>query len=216
MASDIPELPHHPHKASGLPRWLEWTAAISALIISVCSIGIAIYNARIESRILKANSYPYLVAGVSDGQLDAANGAERISVELLNRGVGPADEQSLKIRLGDHYVTDVKDLIRTAVGPAAADTAVKLLVPVYDDEPTRFIASRDRGLIFQIDKTPANARYWDMFDEAMNVRRLTVEFCYCSVFEECWSVKGAIREQVKACVPDPHLEFVPKPRAQIV
>jgi hypothetical protein len=36
------------------------------------------------------------------------------------------------------------------------------------------------------------------------------------VFEECWSVKGAIREQVKACVPDPHLEFVPKPRAQIV
>jgi hypothetical protein len=25
MAADIPEQPHHPHKASGLPRWLEWT-----------------------------------------------------------------------------------------------------------------------------------------------------------------------------------------------
>ena len=65
--TDIPELPHHPQKTSGLPRWLEWTTAISALIISVCSIGIAIYNARIESRLLKANSYPYLVAGISDG-----------------------------------------------------------------------------------------------------------------------------------------------------
>jgi len=47
-------------------------------------------------------------------------------------------------------------------------------------------------------------------------QRLSVEFCYCSVFDECWSVKRQMREQVNACVPDPHLEFVPKPREQIV
>ena len=41
MAADIPELLDPPHKASGLPRWLEWTTAISAIIVSVCSIGIA-------------------------------------------------------------------------------------------------------------------------------------------------------------------------------
>jgi hypothetical protein len=134
----------------------------------------------------------------------------------LNHGVGPANEQSLKIRLGDQYVTNVKDLIRTAVGSADADKAVELLVPVYDDEPTRFIASRDRGLIFKIDKTAENARYWEMFDHAMNVKRLSVEFCYCSVFDECWSVKGQVREQVKACVPDPYFEFVPKLRDQII
>jgi len=27
-----------------------------------------------------------------------------------------------------------------------------------------------------IDKTPANARYWEMFDHAVNEKRLTVEF----------------------------------------
>ncbi len=73
---------------AGLPRWLEWTTAISVLIISVCSIGIAIYNARIESRLLKANSYPYLVAGISDGQLDGRKRPESITIALLNNGVG--------------------------------------------------------------------------------------------------------------------------------
>jgi hypothetical protein len=53
-----------------------------------------------------------------------------------------------------------------------------------------------------------------MFDHAMNVKRLAVEFCYCSVFDECWSVKGQMREEVKACVPDARLEFVPKPRGR--
>jgi len=37
-----------------------------------------------------------------------------------------------------------------------------------------------------------------MFDHAMNVKRLSVEFCYCSVFDECWSVKGQVRAEVKA------------------
>lgn len=84
--------------------------------------------------------------------------SESTTVELLNNGVGPGNEQSLKIRLGDQYVTNVNDLIRTAAGTVAADKAAELLVPAYDNEPTRFIASRDHELIFHIDKTPANAR----------------------------------------------------------
>jgi hypothetical protein len=215
MASDVPESPAQPHKASGLPRWLEWTTAISALVISVCSIGIAVYNAGIESRLLKASSYPYVVAGVSDGQVDAPNGPERISVELLNNGVGPADERSLKIRLGDRYVSSVNDLVAAALGPAEAGEAARLLVPAYDNEPDRFIASKDRGLVFRIDKTPQNASYWDRFDHALITKRLAVEFCYCSVFEQCWTVTRSTRSRVKACVRDPHLEFTAVPRDQL-
>ncbi len=202
------EPPHRRHTGS-LPRWLEWTTAISALVISVCSIGVALYNARIESRLLKANSYPYLVAGVSDATPD---GKELISIDLRNNGVGPADERSLRIRLGDRYVTDVDSLIRAAVDPADADQAVKLLQNLHDNEPTRFIAAKDAGLVFRIEKTPANARYWDRLDEVMNARRLVVDFCYCSVFEECWTVKDTVRAPVKACIRDPRLEFMPKPR----
>src|ERR1700761_3041976 len=146
MAPEIPEPPHPPHKASSLPRWLEWTTAISALVISVCSIGIAVYNAGIESRLLKANSYPYLVSGFNDAN---PGGPDRISIELLNNGVGPADERSLRIKLGGHYISDVKTLVREAVGPAQAEEAVEALQDVHDNEPTRFVASKDHVVVFQ-------------------------------------------------------------------
>jgi hypothetical protein len=209
MSADVPEPPHRRHGGSSLPRWLEWTTAISALVISVCSIGVALYNANIESRLLKASSYPYLVEGVSDA---TPEGPERIIVELLNNGVGPADERSLRIKVGDRYVTDLDGFIRAAVPPAEADHALESLRNIHDNEPTRFIASKDRVTIFRIDKTAENARDWQLLDDGMNTKHVVVEFCYCSVFEECWQVKNFDRWPVKACVRDPNLEFVPKPR----
>jgi hypothetical protein len=206
MASDIPE---PPRRRPNLPAWLEWVTAISALVISICSIGIAVYNARIESRLLKANSYPYLVSGVSDATPD---GPERISIDLLNNGVGPADERSLRIKVGSRYVTDVKDFVRTAMGPAAAAQAGDLLTDLHDNEPTRFIAAKDRVMVFRIDKTPQNARYWQMLDDGMNRQGVRLDYCYCSVFEECWAVQGDVRKPVKACIRDRQHEFTPKAR----
>lgn len=207
MSPDIPEPPHPPHKGSSLPRWLEWTTAISALVISICSIGIALYNANIESKLLKANSYPYLISGVSDALVD---GRFRIWIDFMNNGVGPADQRSLKIKVGDRYVTDIQDLIRTALGPDGTAEAVELLRDVHNNVPTRFIASKDRGLVFQIDKTPENARYYDLLDRSISTRSWSLEYCYCSVFEECWAVHDQAHKPVKACVRDEPHEFLPK------
>ncbi|MBS0362279.1 MAG: hypothetical protein JSR98_12945 [Proteobacteria bacterium] len=209
MPPEIVEPPHQSHRSSSLPRWLEWTTAISALVISVCSIAIALYNANIESKLLKANSYPYLAAGVSDALPD---GREQLIIEFLNNGVGAAAERSLKIKVGGQYVTDVRGFVRAAMGPDFSDKASGLLLDLHDNEPTRFIAAKDRVTVFRIDKTPQNASYWKQLDDGMNARTVVIEFCYCSVFEECWAVNGEHRERVKACVRDPKLEFIPKPR----
>jgi hypothetical protein len=209
MAPDVPEPPHATHKGSSLPRWLEWTTAISALVISICSIGIALYNANIESRLLKANSYPYLVSGISDA---SEAGPFRISIDFINNGVGPADERSLKVKVGDRYVTDVKDLIHTALGPDWTSEAPDLLRDVHNNVPTRFVAAKDPALVFQIDKTSQNARYWDLLDRSIATKRWSLEYCYCSVFEECWAVHDYDRKRVKACFRDEPHEFMPRGR----
>ncbi len=209
MPPEIIEPPHTAQKASSLPRWLEWTAAISALVISVCSIGIALYNANIESRMLKANSYPYLIGAFDDAALE---GTERIDVQLRNNGVGPADERSLKIKLGDRYVTDMKQLIREAVGPAEADKAAAALVDIHDNEPTRFVASKDSVVVFQIAKTAENSREWELLDRGLSAKGVSIDYCYCSVFDECWKVEARIHTPVKACVRDEAREFRPLSR----
>jgi hypothetical protein len=206
MAPEVPEPPHLPHRGSSLPRWLEWMTAISALVISICSIGIAVYNASIESRLLKANSYPHLFGGVSDVNPE---GQDRISLDLVNNGVGPASERSLKIRIGERYVTNVKDLVRAIVGPAEGDKAAELLKDYHNGVRTRFIAAKDAQFVFRIDKTPENARYWDMLAASQDRNEWSVEYCYCSVFEECWAAKGEDYTPVKACHRDEPHEFKP-------
>jgi hypothetical protein len=206
MAPDAPEPPHLPHKSSNLPRWLEWTTAISALVISVCSIGVAVYNTNIESKLLKANSYPHLFGGVSDVN---PNGADRISLDLVNNGVGPASEHSLKVKIKDRYVTDVKDLVRTVIGPAEGDKAAELLKDYHNGVRTRFIAAKDSQFVFRIDKTPQNARYWDLLAASQDRNEWQIEYCYCSVFDECWAAIGEAYTPVKACKRDEPNEFKP-------
>jgi hypothetical protein len=209
MSFEGPEFepPHRPH-GRGLPPWLEWTTAIAALVVSITSIVIAILNGGAMDKLVKANSFPYVFGGFSDA---TPAGIDRISVDLINNGVGPANEKSLTIRLGDRYVTSVPDLVRAVVGPAEGEAAVKALQSFRNGAHTRFIAAKDRQFIFWIDKTPQNARYWDMIDKSIGRDRSAwhIDFCYCSVFDECWAVHDENPTPVKACKRDERHEFLP-------
>jgi hypothetical protein len=203
---------HHDHKREGgrrgPPPWLEWATSISALVVSVSSIFIAVHHGDTMDKLVKANSYPYVFSGFSDATID---GKDRISIDLTNNGIGPANEQSLKVQYRDRYVTSVPELVRAVLGPAASDDVVKTLRAYKNGAHTRFIAAKDTQFVFRIDKTPENARYWDLLDEGMgdNRRNLHIEVCYCSVFDECWAVHDEVHQPVKQCKRDEPHEFLP-------
>jgi hypothetical protein len=196
--------PPHRHRSGGLPIWLEWITAVSALIVSVCSIAIAIHNGQIENKMLKANSYPYLVGVISDATPDDR---PQISMDFFNNGVGPADERSLKISVDGRYVTSVQDLIATALGPKEAPRALPLLHGMHNTLSTRFIAAKGDQFVFRIPKTAENTAAWDQLDATQ--ARWHVEYCYCSVFDQCWAVRDETHTPVKACKRDEPREFNP-------
>jgi hypothetical protein len=198
---------HSPHRRhGGLPRWLELLIAITALITSISSIAIAVKHGRIMERLVQANSIPYIQGGFSDVLPD---GARVLSLDLLNRGVGPAHERSLRVTVDGKNVTSVRELMRASLGPALADDAYTALNPMKNGLKTRFIPGGDEQLVFRMFRTDANARYWDMLADAQE--RWDAQYCYCSVFEECWEVLGKWEEPkpIEACVRNEAREFLP-------
>ena len=136
-------------------------------------------------------------------------GARVLSLDLLNRGVGPAHQQSLHVKVDGRYVNSLDELIQASLGSARAAEARRVLEPLQNRVRTRFIPGGQQQLVFRIVKTPGNAHYWELLESSQ--RKWDVEFCYCSVFDECWEVLGKWEEpeQLEACVRDEAREFLP-------
>ena len=211
---ETPEV-HQPHpprarrtrRHDGIPRWLELVIAVTALITSVSSIAIAIHHGDIMEKLVRANSIPYLQGGFSDVTLE---GEQVLSMELLNRGVGPAHEQSLRIKVGERYAKSVDELVSASLGPETAARAKPLRDRIIKNRvPKRFIPGGETQVVFRVPRVAENAIFWDQLVGAQD--RWNVEFCYCSVFDECWQVKGKWTEPepVKQCHREEGREFFP-------
>jgi hypothetical protein len=180
--------------------------AISALITSVSSIAIALRHGHIMSMLVQANSLPYLQGGFSDV---TPEGQKVISLDLLNRGVGPGHEESLRVKVGGREVRSLREFFAASLGPEQADKAEEVLHPLWNRVRTRFIPGGQSQLVFRLVRTPENAQVWDLLDKQQP--RWDVEFCYCSVFRECWQVPNQWQEPVpvKQCRRDEAREFTP-------
>jgi len=167
-----PEI-HNPHVRhhGGLPRWLELLIAITALITSISSIAIAVHNGRIMGRLVEANSIPYMQGGFSDVTLA---GESVLSLDLLNRGVGPAHERSLQVKVGDRYVKSLSEFLSASLGPEQALRAKDVLHPVWNRVRTRFIPGGQTQFVFRIAKSPENSQFWELL--AKNQGQWDLEF----------------------------------------
>lgn len=196
------------HRKSGaaLPPWLELAVAVTALITSVSSIVLAIQNARDQDKLVKANSLPYMQGGFSDAN---AQGADVLSLDLFNPGVGPAHEESLRLTVDGRYVRSMNELYAASLGPLAARSRPFAHEMVKNGVRTRFVAPGQQQMVFRIPKRPNNAKLWDRLQAAES--RWNVDFCYCSVFDECWRVpsKWVEPQPVKECKRDEPHEFLP-------
>jgi hypothetical protein len=200
---------HSPHAGrGGLPRWLELVIAITALVTSISSIAIALHHGRTMDKLVKANSFPYMQGGFSDA---TPEGERVLSLDVLNRGVGPAHQQSLRVKVDDRYVNTLRELIHASVKPEQAAEADRVFKDrtLQNRVRTRFVPGGEAQMVFRIARTPENEHYWNLLQAAQ--RRWQVGFCYCSVFQECWDVPGKWEEPVpvQACVRDEAKEFVP-------
>lgn len=198
--------PHAHHGRGRLPHWIELGIAITALITSISSIVIAVHHGTIMEKLVQANSFPYMQGGFSDVTPD---GQEVLSLDLLNRGVGPAHEQSLRVKVDGQYVTSMKEMVAASLGPKHTPDTMKGLRFMTNSMRTRFIPGGQLQYVFRVIKTPENAQHWEILRAIKD--KWEIEYCYCSVFGECWQVAATWAEPtpVQHCTRDEPHEFTP-------
>ncbi len=201
------EHPHRHHHPTG-HRWLDFVLPISAVLISLVSIGIALHHGEVmqslvqqNERLVQANSLPHLQ--LSGGNI-SEEGVRMVNFSVANRGVGPAEIRSVQVLVDGRAVGDLGQLVRACCGPSDASgltNSTLLGTMIQPGQEVQYI---------RLPVSPATQDFADRLDQARKTDRIVTNLCYCSVFDECWtrSSKGFQRPaRVRSC-PMPQPQYI--------
>jgi len=172
-----PEIDPHHHHHTGRP-WLDLVLGVTAILISLISLILAILNGDAMQRLVAANSWPYVNVGNSNTD---ESGAPLLILTMQNKGVGPAKIQSLEVFYDGKAMAGSEALIHAMLGPA------------YNGLPVYHVASSIVGGVLSakesVDFLQVKGKLVPraiLEQLAAKTDGLGYRVCYCSVFDECW------------------------------
>ena len=187
-----PEVHEHHHKVGH--RWIDLALALSALILSIASITIAIENDRSMKRLVTANSWPYLEMGHGN-ELD---GTPTVHFDVENAGIGPAIIEKFVVTYNGKPVATSMELLHRCCGTPDNPEAKNLGVAI-DLVSGRVLPAREKIEFLRLTRQNSNLGSWTK----LNVERFKVSMavCYSSVFGEHWITQsGSVKARsVDSC-----------------
>jgi hypothetical protein len=181
------ESPEPPHSHRSMHRWFDLAIALAIVLVSAGSLYVSLHTGKTmeqlveqNARLVRANSVPLLQ--FDDGNVDDAGNAE-LYLEVKNVGTGPARIVWFEMKRQDgRFVRNYLDLLP----PGANLSRPEAGIITGGIAPSMMPAGEARRL-FTWPRPKSGAvelAAWDHINKARN--GLTVEACYCSLFDECW------------------------------
>ena len=145
--------------------------AYAAIFISLATLFVYIYQARIMQEQQHAAVWPYLEWLPSWGD-------HGYLIQVENKGVGPALVKNVSIKLDGKEVENMDQMFSILMDSAFTDYG-------YSTVKGRVIAPGEVVMALIIDKAIANG-----IREKLKEHKFQYEICYCSVFNDCWVSSG--------------------------
>ncbi len=181
---------HHHHHHTGT-RWLDLVLAISAMLVSVVSLFVAIHHGDTMEKMVQADTWPYVDFGRSTATPENQPAAVLI---LSNNGVGPARIETFEVRFKGRPVTDKRAFIKAASGDEGlAEYALHSSV-------TDRVISAGSTIEF-LKLTPPDTASPAFTQYRRSLAQVSATVCYCSALDACW-VRDSEKpkpEPVKQC-----------------
>ncbi len=163
----------------------ELIVALLAVIIGVLTMFVYIYQARLMSKQMQAATWPYL-------EIIFANAGDRFSINVTNKGAGPAIVKNATVRLdGIVYQDSQKNLDSVAY----LLTGSRKLLNGYTNVNNRVISPGEVISFIEINDSTSVK----LLLQSLQKRAVQLEVCYCSVFDDCWRATGGKVEPCDSC-----------------
>ena len=192
------EAPETPHVHHDKHRWLEIGLAVAVVLVSLGSLYVSLHTGRTmeqlveqNARLVRANSVPLLQ--FDTGNIGDDDRSSELYLAVRNAGTGPARIVWFELLQDGRPVRNYRDLLPQGVQMSRAEANIV----TGGIAPSMMPAGERRKLLTwpRPAGDPVAQSAWDHVNVVR--QRLTVEACYCSLFDECWLTKA------KADVPRP-------------
>jgi len=170
-----PEVETHHHHHTG-HRWLDIILALSAMVVSVVSLFVAVHHGKTMEKMVEADTWPYVEFARSMVTPDNKPAAVLL---VANDGVGPARVETVEVRYKGKPVTDTLSFLKDASGDDSL--AANAITSTITDRVIRAGSKVEFLIIVPPEKeNPAFTRY------RQALKDVSTTICYCSALDECW------------------------------
>lgn len=149
--------------------------ALSALLLSLCGLFVAFYEAALIRRAQRASVWPYV-------QVAASINDDGIELWVQNTGIGPARIRAAGLTHDGELVANWSALTQRLLDGDGSYTYKSLIngqvLPVDSEREVIFAVAEASG------STPALVA---ALRRGLLEGSVDVEVCYCSVYDECWT-----------------------------
>lgn len=164
-------------------KWImrpETLVGLSALLLSLCGLFTAIYQASLFRQAQRASVWPYVEVG---GTINRS----RIDLRVNNTGVGPARVRAAAVTYKGELLANWEELVLSVAG----DDSTRYRINIYQSRlNNRVLATDARAETFfrvVADSVSASPAFVSSLKDAIDGGQVDVAVCYCSVYEECWT-----------------------------
>jgi hypothetical protein len=203
-----------PQADAPAPRWFHVAVAFSMVLSAAASLVAALRTSETMSRLVEQNARLVRASSTPILQLVGSDltpqGQPEQSLHLQNVGTGPARIVWFDVTLDGKALPGPIDLMRLAADSHAPPGWRPLESPgvvTSTVSATVLVAGKDVSAYAWRMPTATDPAGRQVWTAVSNLRRkLEVQACYCSVFDECWTTdfNGGLPQAVKQCGAPPH------------
>ena len=152
----------------------EYIVAATALFVSLSTLGVYIYQAKVMKEQQHVSVWPYV-------EWSTGNVAD-FHIRVVNKGVGPAIIRKVEMRLDGQLMASNRALLTAVLGPEW--TMPSLINSSLHD---RVLSPGEQITPILIGDVTAGRA----FEEKLRAHRFEYRITYCSVYGDCWVSDGS-------------------------